>query len=210
MEPIITIALPKGRLAELSMDYFGERGIFSEEMKDEKTRKLTFLSNCGKYKIILVRASDVPVYVEHGAADVGVVGKDMILEYEPDVYEPKDLEFGYCRMSIAKPKDKDINLDFQEWGNLRVATKFTNIAKNYFKENGVNAEIIKLYGSIELAPILGLSDVIVDIVSSGKTFGENGLGEINVLFASTARMIINKVSMKHKYVEIKKLIDNVK
>lgn len=210
MEPIITIALPKGRLAELSMDYFGERGIFSEEMKDEKTRKLTFLSNCGKYKIILVRASDVPVYVEHGAADVGVVGKDMILEYEPDVYEPKDLEFGYCRMSIAKPKDKDINLDFQEWGNLRVATKFTNIAKNYFKENGVNAEIIKLYGSIELAPILGLSDVIVDIVSSGKTLEENGLEEIKVLFESTARMIINKVSMKHKYVEIKKLIDNVK
>lgn len=207
MEPIITIALPKGRLAELSMDYFGERGIFSEEMKDEKTRKLTFLSNCGKYKIILVRASDVPVYVEHGAADVGVVGKDMILEYEPDVYEPKDLEFGYCRMSIAKPKDKDINLDFQEWGNLRVATKFTNVAKKYFKENGVNAEIIKLYGSIELAPILGLSDVIVDIVSSGKTLEENGLEEIKVLFESTARMIINKVSMKHKYSEIKKLID---
>ena len=100
--------------------------------------------------------------------------------------------------------------DFQEWGNLRVATKFTNIAKNYFKENGVNAEIIKLYGSIELAPILGLSDVIVDIVSSGKTLEENGLEEIKVLFESTARMIINKVSMKHKYVEIKKLIDNVK
>ena len=104
-------------------------------------------------------------------------------------------------------ENKDINLDFQEWGNLRVATKFTNVAKKYFKENGVNAEIIKLYGSIELAPILGLSDVIVDIVSSGKTLEENGLEEIKVLFESTARMIINKVSMKHKYSEIKKLID---
>ncbi len=203
---MITIALPKGRLAELSMDYFGERGIFSSEMAED-TRKLTFLSNCGNYKIILVRASDVPVYVEHGAADIGVVGKDMILEYEPDVYEPKDLGFGYCRMSIAKPKNQDINMDFQEWGNLRVATKFTNIAQKYFKDNGVNAEIIKLYGSIELAPILGLSDVIVDIVSSGKTLQENGLEEAIVLFESTARMIVNRVSMKSKYKEIKKLID---
>lgn len=203
---MITIALPKGRLAELSMDYFGERGIFSSEMAED-TRKLTFLSNCGNYKIILVRASDVPVYVEHGAADIGVVGKDMILEYEPDVYEPKDLEFGYCRMSIAKPKNQDINMDFQEWGNLRVATKFTNIAQKYFKNNGINAEIIKLYGSIELAPILGLSDVIVDIVSSGKTLQENGLEEAIVLFESTARMIVNRVSMKNKYKEIKKLID---
>ena len=202
---MITIALPKGRLAELSMDYFGERGIFSSEMAED-TRKLTFLSNCGNYKIILVRASDVPVYVEHGAADIGVVGKDMILEYEPDVYEPKDLGYGKCRMSIARPKDKEINLNFTNWENLRVGTKFENVAKKYFRDKGVNVEIIKLYGSLELAPLLGLSDVIVDIVDTGNTLRENGLEEIHTMFESTARIIVNKVSMKMYYDRIKDLL----
>ncbi len=202
----ITIALPKGRLAELSMEHFAKKGITAESMKED-TRKLVFESDCKRYKIILVRATDVPVYVEHGAADIGVVGKDIILEYEPDVYEPKDLGFGYCRMSIAKAKDKEINLNFEDWGNLRVATKFTNIAKKYFKEKGVNAEIIKLYGSIELAPILGLSDVIVDIVSTGKTLQENGMEEIITLFESTARIIVNKVSMKKYYKEISNIVE---
>ncbi|BDU49558.1 ATP phosphoribosyltransferase [Haliovirga abyssi] len=201
----LTIALPKGRLAELSMEYFAKLGITSSEMEKE-SRKLVFPSDCGNYEFILVRASDVPVYVEHGAADMGVVGKDTLLEYGSDVYEPKDLGFGYCRMCIAKAKDKDINLNFEEWGNLRVATKFENVAKDYFKKKGINAEIIKLYGSIELAPILGLSDVIVDIVSSGATLRENGLEEVVTLFESTARMIVNKASMKLYYDKVKKLI----
>lgn len=202
----ITIALPKGRLAELSMKHFGKKGIFSKEM-GEKSRKLVFTSDCGTYNIILVRASDVPVYVEHGAADLGVVGKDMILEYQPEVYEPKDLGFGYCRMCIAKPVDKDIKLDFEDWSNIRVGTKFKNVAKKYFTDKGINAEIIKLYGSIELAPILGLSDIIVDIVSTGKTLKENGLEEVMTLFESTARIIVNKVSMKRHFDIIKDLID---
>lgn len=201
----ITIALPKGRLAELSMEYFNKKGIWAKSL-EEDTRKLIFDSDCGKYSIILVRASDVAVYVERGAADIGVLGKDMILEYSPDVYEPKDLGFGYCRMSIAKPKNKDINMNFKDWDNLRVATKFTNIAKRYFKEKGVNAEIIKLYGSIELAPILGMADIIVDIVSSGATLRENGLEEGKTLFESTARIIVNKVSMKKYAEEIKNII----
>lgn len=201
----IRIALPKGRLAELSMEHFAKCGISSKGML-EKNRKLIFESDCGKFEILLVRASDVPVYVEKGAADLGVVGKDTILDYEPDVYEPKDLGFGYCRMCIAKQKDKEISLDFKDWSNLRVATKFSNVARKYFTDKGVNAEIIKLYGSIELAPLLGLADVIVDIVSSGKTLEENGLEEVLTLFESTARIIVNKVSMKKHYEEIKELI----
>lgn len=205
MDKKIVIALPKGRLGELSMDYFGERGITSSAMA-ENSRKLVFDSDCGKFQIILVRATDVSVYVESGAADIGIVGKDMILEYEPDVYEPTDLGFGACRMSIAKPKDKEIDMNFTNWSNLKVATKFTNVAKKYFKDKGINAEIIKLYGSVELAPILGLADVIVDIVDSGKTLKENGLEETIVLFPSTARIIVNKVSMKLYYDKIKGLI----
>ena len=202
----ITIALPKGRLGEKAMDLFNEKGISCKDLYSE-TRKLIFESDCGNYNIILVRASDVPVYVEKGAADLGVVGKDVILEYGPDVYEPKDLGFGYCRMSIAKPKNKDINLNFEDWGNIRVATKFVNIAKRYFKDKGINAEIIKLYGSIEIAPILGLSDVIVDIVSTGKTLEENGLEEVITMFESTARIIVNKVSMKKHYEKIKNIVE---
>ncbi len=198
MSDKIKIALPKGRLGELSMEHFSKKGINSKAML-EKTRKLIFDSDCGKYQILIVRATDVPVYVERGAADIGVVGKDTLMEYEPDVCELKDLGFGYCRMSIAKPKDKDIDLNFKDWGNLRVASKFTNVAKKHFKDMGVNAEIIKLYGSIEIAPILGLADVIVDIVSSGKTLKENGLEEIETLFEATARMIVNKVSLKKHY-----------
>ncbi|NLK62843.1 MAG: ATP phosphoribosyltransferase [Fusobacteria bacterium] len=202
----IKIVLPKGRLADLSMEYFGNKGIYSKAMSED-TRKLTFDSDCGKYQFLLVRATDVPVYVERGAADIGVVGKDTLMEYEPDVCELKDLGFGYCRMSIAKPKNKEIDLNFKDWANLRVASKFTNVAKKYFKDMGVNAEIIKLYGSIELAPILGLSDLIVDIVSSGKTLDENGLEEIITLFDATARIISNKVSLKRHYSTIKYLVE---
>ena len=172
----------------------------------ENSRKLIFDSDCGKFQIILVRATDVSVYVESGAADIGVVGKDMILEYEPDVYEPKDLGYGKCRMSIARPKDKEINLNFTNWENLRVGTKFENVAKKYFRDKGVNVEIIKLYGSLELAPLLGLSDVIVDIVETGNTLRENGLEEIHTMFESTARIIVNKVSMKMYYDRIKDLL----
>ncbi|MGM0509150.1 MAG: ATP phosphoribosyltransferase [Fusobacteriota bacterium] len=201
----LTIALPKGRLAELSAEYLEERGIYVSAMK-EKTRKLIFQSDCKRYEIILVRASDVTAYVERGAADLGVVGKDLLLEYSPEVYELKDLEFGYCRMCIAKEKDENINLNFKNWDNLKVATKFVNIAKKHFTQKGINAEIIKLYGSIEIAPLLDLSDVIVDIVSTGKTLKENNLEEVETLFESTARLIANKVSFKKNQNEIKEIL----
>lgn len=205
MDKKIVIALPKGRLGDQAMEHFNTKGIYCKAM-GENSRKLIFDTDCGKFQIILVRATDVSVYVESGAADIGVVGKDMILEYEPDVYEPKDLGYGKCRMSIAGPKDKKINLDFKNWENLRVGTKFENIAKKYFKDKGVNIEIIKLYGSVELAPLLGLSDVIVDIVDTGNTLRENGLEEIHTMFESTARIIVNKVSMKFYYDKIKDLL----
>ena len=206
MSDKLVIALPKGRLGEKSMEYFGTKGIFCSEMK-EKSRKLIFDSDCGRFQIISVRASDVAVYVENGAADIGVVGKDMILEYEPDVYEPKDLGYGRCRMSICKMKDKEINLNFKDWDNIRVATKFTNIAKKYFKDKGINAEIIKLYGSIELAPLLKMADVIVDIVETGNTLKANGMEEYLPIFETTARIIVNKVSMKRHYEIIKDIVE---
>ena len=134
----------------------------------------------------------------------------MILEYEHDVYEPKDLEFGYCRMSIAKPKDKDINLDFQEWGNLRVATKFTNVAKKYFDSINRDVELIKLNGSIEIAPIIGLSDVIIDIVETGNTLKENNLSVVTDIVDISARVIANKSSYRFKNAEITEMIDKIK
>jgi ATP phosphoribosyltransferase len=205
MDKKIVIALPKGRLGDQAMEYFNKKGIKVSALA-ENSRKLIFDSDCGKYQVILVRASDVTVYVESGAADIGVVGKDMIMEYEPDVYEPKDLGIGKCRMSIAKAKDKEIDLSFKDWGNIKIATKFTNVAKKYFKDKGINAEIIKLYGSVELAPLLGLADAIVDIVDTGNTLRENGLEEIITIFEATARIIVNKASMKLYYDRLKEII----
>ena len=172
----LTVALAKGRLAELAMELFISIGMDCSEMK-EKTRKLIFTDEKNKMKFILVKASDVPTYVEYGAADIGIVGKDTLLEESRNLYEMVDLGFGKCKMAVCGPKELKGKLGTMT--NLRVASKYPHIAMKYFQDDkGQTIEIIKLNGSVELAPLVGLSDVIVDIVETGKTLHENGLGAI--------------------------------
>ena len=175
----------------------------------EKSRKLVFTDEKNKFKFILVKASDVPTYVEYGAADIGVVGKDTLLEAGKDLYEMINLGFGACRMAVAGPKELEGKLDSIH--NMRVATKYTEIAKNYYhlvKKQSV--EIIKLHGSVELAPIVGLSEVIVDIVESGKTLKENGLVVLEEVCDLSARFVVNRVSMKMEADRILALVDTIK
>jgi len=190
----LTVALAKGRLAELAIDMFSDMGINLPEMKT-KTRKLIFTDEKNKMKFILVKASDVPTYVEYGAADIGIVGKDTLLEEGRNLYEMIDLGFGACRMAVCGPveiKDK-----LHKINNLRVASKYPAIAKQYFQEDlGETIELIKLNGSVELAPLVGLSDVIVDIVETGTTLKENGLDVLEVIAPLSARFVVSKVSMK--------------
>ena len=190
----LTVALAKGRLAELAMDIFTTIGMDCAQMK-EKTRKLIFTDEEHKIKFILVKASDVPTYVEYGAADIGIVGKDTLLEEGRNLYEMVDLGFGKCRMCVCGPVDLKGKLD--EISGLKVASKYPAVAKHYFhdiKEQTI--DIIKLNGSVELAPLVGLSDVIVDIVETGKTLKENGLDVLEEVCPLSARLIVNKVSMK--------------
>lgn len=200
----LTVALAKGRLAELAMDIFSEIGMDCEQMK-EKTRKLIFIDEKNKMKFILVKASDVPTYVEHGAADIGIVGKDTILEENRNIYEMLDLGFGKCKMCVCGPVALKGHLD--NVINLRVATKYPHIAEEYFRDGkGQTIDLIKLNGSVELAPLVGLSDVIVDIVETGKTLKENGLDVLEEVVDLSARLIVNKVSMK---IERERIMDIV-
>lgn len=190
----LTVALAKGRLAELAMDIFSEIGMDCSEMK-EKTRKLIFTDEKNKMKFILVKASDVPTYVEYGAADIGIVGKDTLLEESRNLYEMVDLGFGKCTMCVCGPAELKGKID--SIPNLRVASKYPKIAKKYFNdEKGQTIELIKLNGSVELAPLVGLSDVIVDIVETGSTLRANGLDVLAEIVPLSARFIVNKVSMK--------------
>lgn len=190
----LTVALAKGRLAELAMDIFTQIGMDCSEMK-EKTRKLIFTNEEKKMKFILVKASDVPTYVEYGAADIGIVGKDTLLEESRNLYEMVDLGFGKCKMAVCGPISLKGKLDTIT--NLRVASKYPHIARKYFQdEKGQTIDIIKLNGSVELAPLVGLSDVIVDIVETGKTLKENGLDVLEEVVPLSARFVVNKVSMK--------------
>ena len=198
---MISVALPKGRLGNKVFDIFARIGYDCDEMHSD-SRQLVFTSKENGISYFLVKPSDVSIYVEHGAADIGIVGKDILLEYEPDVYELLDLGIGKCRMCVAGMNGFEDNPDV----TLRVATKFVNIAKNYFKSINRNIEIIKLNGSIELAPILDLSDVIVDIVETGTTLKENNLVVINEFLPISARLIANKASYKFKTDEINRII----
>lgn len=191
----LTVALAKGRLAEFAMDIFSQIGMDCSEMKDKKTRKLIFTNEEKKMKFILVKASDVPTYVEYGAADIGIVGKDTLLEESRNLYEMVDLGFGKCRMCVCGPKELKGKLDSMT--NLTVASKYPHIASKYFQEDkGLTIELIKLNGSVELAPLVGLSDVIVDIVETGATLRENGLDVLEEIVELSARFVVNKVSMK--------------
>lgn len=205
MSDWITFALPKGRILEDSMELFEQIGITCPEMK-EKSRKLVFENPEHKFRFMAVRATDVPTYVEYGCADLGVVGKDTLLEQGKDLYEPVDMKFGYCRLVVAEPKDLQGDDNPLNWSNIRVATKYPNITERYFAEKGVQVELIKLYGSIELAPLVGLSERIVDLVSTGGTLKANGMIEVETIAEVTSRLIVNRASLKTKHERIGKII----
>ncbi|MCI9372989.1 MAG: ATP phosphoribosyltransferase [Lachnospiraceae bacterium] len=208
-ERYLTFALAKGRLANKTMELLEEIGITCEEMKDKSSRKLIFVNEERKLKFFLAKGPDVPTYVEYGAADIGVVGKDTIMEENRHVYEVLDLGYGKCRMCICGPESAGELLKHHEM--IRVASKYPNIAKDYFyNKKHQTVDIIKLNGSVELGPIVGLSDVIVDIVETGSTLKENGLGVLEEICPLSARMIVNQVSMQMEPERIKKLITDLK
>ena len=201
----LTIALAKGRLAKKAMELFEAIGISCDEMKDKDSRKLIFVNEELGIRFFLAKANDVPTYVEYGAADIGIVGKDTILEEGRKLYEVMDLGMGRCRMCVCGPESAKESLRHHEL--IRVATKYPNIAKDYFyNQKYQTVEIIKLNGSIELAPIVGLSEVIVDIVETGSTLRENGLAVLEEVCSLSARMVVNQVSMKTENGRITKII----
>ena len=205
----LTFALAKGRLANKTLDLFEKMGITMEEMKDKNTRKLIFTNEEMKIRMFLAKATDVPTYVDYGAADIGIVGKDTLLEEGRKLYEVLDLGFGRCNMCVCGPVKAIELLRHQEL--IRVASKYPVIAKDYFyNKKHQTVEIIKLNGSVELAPIVGLSEVIVDIVETGSTLRENGLEVLEVICPLSARMVVNQVSMKMENERISALIRKLK
>ena len=202
---MINVALPKGRLGEKVYAMFEKAGYECPQIK-ENSRKLIFENEEKGIRYFWVKPSDVSIYVERGSADIGVCGKDILLEYEPDVYEMLDMKMGKCHMAVAGKKDFYDNTD----KTLRVATKFVNIAKKYYASKCRDIDIIKLNGSIEIAPILGLSDVIVDIVETGTTLKENDLIVVEKFLPISARLIVNKASFKFKTKEIEKINASLK
>lgn len=205
----LTFALAKGRLANKSLDLFEKIGITCEEMKDKDTRKLIFTNEELGYRFFLAKANDVPTYVEYGAADIGIVGKDTILEEGRKLYEVLDLKLGKCRMCVCGPESAKELLQHHEL--IRVATKYPSIAKDYFyNKKHQTVEIIKLNGSIELAPILGLSDVIVDIVETGTTLRENGLKVVTEFLPISARFIANKANYQFKHAEMDTMLEKLR
>ncbi len=205
----LTFALAKGRLADKTLEIFEKAGIFCEEMKDKKSRKLIFVNEEWKFKLFLAKGPDVPTYVEYGAADVGVAGRDTILEENRNVYEVLDLGFGRCRMCVCGPeRARELLLHHER---IRVASKYPNIARDYFHDKKhQTVDIIKLNGSVELGPLVGLSEVIVDIVETGSTLRENGLQVLEDVCALSARMIVNPVSMQMERTRIQELVKKIR
>ena len=204
----LTIALGKGRLATKSLELFEQIGITCKEMEDKNSRKLIFTNEELKLKFFLAKGPDVPTYVEYGAADIGIVGRDTILEEKRKLYEVLDLGFGKCSMCVCGPESARELLAHNQL--IRVATKYPNIAKDYFyNKRNQTVEIIKLNGSIELAPIVGLAEVIVDIVETGSTLRENGLNVLEEICPLSARMVVNQVSMKMENERIAKIITDL-
>lgn len=198
----LTIALSKGRILKETLPLLEAAGIRLLE-DPESSRKLIFDTSRDDVKIIIIRATDVPPYLQYGGADIGVAGKDVLMEHGADgIYEPLDLEIARCKLMVAAKKDAPaIN------GRLRVATKFVNIARRYFASQGVQAEVIKLYGAMELAPLVGLADRIVDVVDTGNTLRANGLEPTELIAQISSRLIVNRASMKTRYAEIQPIID---
>jgi ATP phosphoribosyltransferase len=208
MTDYITIAIPKGRILHDSVALFKKIGIDCEQLLSD-TRKLIFEDPAQKMRYMIVRATDVPTYVEYGCADLGIVGKDTLLEQQKDLYEPLDLKFGYCRLVVAEPVELSRNDDPLSWANIRIATKYPNVTEKYFAGKGVQVEIIKLYGSIELAPLVGLSERIVDLVSTGETLRQNGLVEVETIAEITCRLIVNRGSLKTRHKRITEILEGL-
>ncbi|HYM38481.1 MAG TPA: ATP phosphoribosyltransferase [Nitrospiraceae bacterium] len=200
---MITVALSKGKLLEPAVALFKKAGYAGKSLSADSRRLIIEIPE-KSVTLMIVRPSDVPTYVEYGAADVGVVGKDMLLEQNLDVYEPMDLKFGRCRLSVAARKGHEVRERMS--AKLRVATKYPNITERHYNQKGIPVEIIKLYGSIELAPVVDLADRIVDLVSTGRTLKAHDLEEVEVIAESTARLIVNRASLKLKHDEIAELM----
>ena len=209
MNDYITIALTKGRLADKTMQLLNKAGYYCEELKDKGSRKLIFTNEEQKLRFFLAKGPDVPTYVEYGAADIGVVGSDIIMEENRRVYEVLDLGFGKCRMCVCGPDEARELLQHHEM--IRVTSKYPNIARDFFyNRKHQTVDIIKLNGSVELGPIVSLGDVIVDIVEPGSTLKENGLAVLEEVCPVSARMIVNQVSMQMKTRRIREIIGNVR
>jgi len=204
----IAIALPKGRLLPDAIKLFEATGIAGLEGLME-SRRLLCEDVTGAYRFMVLRPADIPTYVEYGATDMGVVGKDILLEQERDVYEPLDLKFGACRLVVAQPKNLQQRWSPGGFSSVRVATKYPKLAERYFSQHGVQVEIIRLSGSIELAPLVGLCERIVDLVDTGRTLQENYLEEVEEIATATARLIVNRAALKTKYQQVRGLIDRL-
>ena len=207
MSECVTIALSKGKLLPPTLALFRQAGYSAYYVDDDDRRLIVEYPDHG-HRVLIVRPSDVPVYVEYGAADLGVVGKDVLLEQSPDVYEPVDLGLGVCKLVVAKPNGQT---SIQRLSSkLRVATKYPNMTERFFNQQGLPVELIKLYGSIELAPLVGLADRIVDLVETGETLKANNLVEEEIIAWSSARLIVNRASLKMKHARVTEVITRVK
>jgi ATP phosphoribosyltransferase len=207
MKEQLTLALPKGRLLDAALRLLHELGV---DGVDQDSRKLIFTDARRGLRLLFLKPTDIPAYVLYGAADLGIVGKDVLLEQEPDVYEPLDLGFGFCRLVVAEPRELWERDDPSKWSWVRVATKYPRLAEQYFTDRGIQVEIVRLDGSIELAPLVGLAERIVDLVQSGETLRANGLVEVAEITRSTARLIVNRASMKTEHAAVTGLIDELK
>ena len=203
MTAALTLALPKGRLLDPALALLGGMGV---KGLGADSRRLLLADEAMGLRFIFLKPADIPTYVEYGAADLGIVGKDILLEQERDVYEPVDLGFGFCRLVVAEPKELWERDDPAKWSWVRVATKYPTLTERYFSARGIQAEIVRLDGSIELAPLVGLAERIVDLVQSGETLRANGLVEVAEILTSTARLIVNRASLKTAHARVNALI----
>src|SRR5438552_16966353 len=203
MKPALTLALPKGRLLDAALELLAGVGV---EGVDAESRKLIFTDAGRGLRLFFLKPADVPAYVTYGAADLGIVGKDILLEQAPDVYEPLDLGFGVCRLVVAESRELWERDDPAKWPWVRVATKYPTLTERYFSERGIQVEMIRLDGSIELAPLVGLAERTVDLVQSGDTLRANGLVEVAEIMTSTARLIVNRASLKTAHARVNALI----
>jgi ATP phosphoribosyltransferase len=205
---VLTLALPKGRLLEPALSLLAGVGI--EGLGADFGRRLLLVDAERDLRFILLKPADIPTYVLYGAADLGIVGKDILAEQEPDVYEPLDLGFGFCRLVVAEPRELWERDDPSRWSWVRVATKYPVLTERYFSERGIQVEMIRLDGSIELAPLVGLAERIVDLVQSGDTLRANGLVEVAEITTSTARLIVNRASLKTAHGPVSALVDAIR